>query len=92
MLATAAYNAGPHRVNRWLPGEKPLAADRWIASIPFNETRKYVKRVLTYTAIYEKRLGQTPLRLQERMPLVSNTLDGGEMALTKNGNAPLAGS
>ncbi len=92
VLATAAYNAGPHRVNRWLPGEKPLAADQWIESIPFNETRKYVKRVLTYTAIYEKRLGQTPLRLQERMPLVSNTLDGGEMALTKNGNAPLAGS
>ena len=72
VLATAAYNAGPHRVNRWLPEQNPVTADRWIGSIPYNETRKYVKRVLTYTAIYEQRLGQKPTRLHERMPLVDN--------------------
>ncbi len=71
VLATAAYNAGPHRVKRWLPEQNPIAADRWIGSIPYNETRKYVKRVLTYTAIYEQRLGQEPTRLYERMPLVT---------------------
>ncbi len=71
VLATAAYNAGAHRVNRWLPEQNPVTADRWIGSIPFNETRKYVKRVLTYTAIYEQRLGQTPTRLHERMPLIT---------------------
>ncbi len=77
VLATAAYNAGPHRVNRWLPEEKPVTADRWIESIPFKETRKYVKRVLTYTAIYEQRLGQTPIRLQERMPPILREFGSG---------------
>ncbi len=71
VLATAAYNAGPHRVSRWLPEESPVTADRWIGSIPYNETRKYVKRVLTYTAIYEQRLGQEPTRLHERMPPIT---------------------
>ena len=67
VLATAAYNAGPHRVNRWLPEQNHISTDRWIESIPFDETRKYVKRVLTYTAIYERRLGRTPTPLAERM-------------------------
>ncbi len=67
VLATAAYNAGPHRVNRWLPEQNHISTDRWIASIPFDETRKYVKRVLAYTAIYERRLGRTPTPLAERM-------------------------
>ena len=71
VLATAAYNAGPHRVSRWLPEESPVTADRWIGSIPYNETRKYVKRVLTYTAIYEQRLGKEPTRLHKRMPLIT---------------------
>ncbi len=77
VLATAAYNAGPHRVNRWLPEQNPVTADRWIGSIPYNETRKYVKRVLTYTAIYEQRLGQKPTRLHERMPLVTTGQEKG---------------
>ena len=71
VLATAAYNAGPHRVSRWLPEQHPVSADRWIGSIPYNETRNYVKRVLTYTAIYEQRLGRKPTRLHRRMPLVT---------------------
>lgn len=67
VLATAAYNAGPHRVSSWLPEQGEMAADVWVESIPFRETRDYVRRVLTYTAIYEQRLGRTPTRLQERM-------------------------
>ena len=69
-LATASYNAGPHRVTNWMP-EKPLDADIWIETIPFNETREYVKNVLSYSAIYDHRLGQKPTRLSERMPVVS---------------------
>ena len=46
VLATAAYNAGPHRVDRWLPETGQRDARVWIENIPFNETRKYVKRVL----------------------------------------------
>jgi len=71
VLATAAYNAGPHRVSRWLPEQNAVTADRWIESIPYDETRKYVKRVLTYTAIYEQRLGQKTVRLHQRMPLIT---------------------
>ncbi len=66
ILATAAYNAGPHRVKRWLP-QDTLPADIWIELIPFKETQGYLKRVLTYTAIYESRLGQKPIRLSKRM-------------------------
>jgi soluble lytic murein transglycosylase len=68
-LATAAYNAGPNRVTSWLPAA-PLDAEIWVETIPFNETRDYVKNVLAYTAVYEHRLGQRPVRLQARMPTV----------------------
>ncbi|MCU7851947.1 MAG: transglycosylase SLT domain-containing protein [Candidatus Thiodiazotropha sp. (ex Monitilora ramsayi)] len=59
VLATAAYNAGPWRVQRWLP-EKTQAADIWIETVPFRETREYLKRVLAYTVIYNYRLGLDP--------------------------------
>ncbi|MEM7251818.1 MAG: transglycosylase SLT domain-containing protein [Pseudomonadota bacterium] len=62
-LASAAYNAGPHRVRRWLPQGRSLAADIWIEAVPFRETRSYVKRVLAYQAIYEQQLGRKPTRL-----------------------------
>ena len=70
VLATASYNAGPHRVRRWLPGQGEVEAAVWIDNIPFTETRRYVRRVLAYNAIYEHRLGQRPTRLSERMPPV----------------------
>lgn len=57
ILATAAYNAGPGRVKKWLPNAK-MSADAWIETIPFKETREYVKNVLTYTIIYQQLLGQ----------------------------------
>ncbi len=56
VLATAAYNAGPHRVERWLPESAELPADIWIETIPFYETRAYVKRVLTADTIFSWRL------------------------------------
>ena len=66
MLATAAYNAGPGRSVRWAAQNGCMPADMWVEMIPFNETRKYVRRVLFYTSIFESRLGQqsTPLRLK----------------------------
>ncbi|MDH5632531.1 MAG: transglycosylase SLT domain-containing protein [Gammaproteobacteria bacterium] len=67
MLATASYNAGPHRVKRWLPDEKQLPGDVWVETIPFDETREYVKNVLSFTSVYNHRLGETPRRLKLRM-------------------------
>lgn len=54
LLALAAYNAGPHRVDNWLEAEddKAVPADVWVESIPFRETRDYVQAVLTYRVLF----------------------------------------
>ena len=62
-LASAAYNAGPHRVNAWLPEDIELPADVWVDTIPFTETREYVRAIFAYTAMFEWKLKQTPTRL-----------------------------
>ncbi len=71
ILATASYNAGPWRVKSWLPKDEAQSADLWIENVPFTETRKYLKRVLTYTIIYEQRLGLESKPLLERMMPIS---------------------
>jgi soluble lytic murein transglycosylase len=58
ILATAAYNAGPYRVKKWVEGEKAIPADVWIENIPFKETRNYVKSVLAYQQIYHLKSGK----------------------------------
>lgn len=66
ILAAAAYNAGPSRVNRWRSGagqERPV--DIWIETIPFKETRYYVQNVLCFSVIYGYRLGQPTSFLSE---------------------------
>lgn len=72
VLATAAYNAGPRRVSSWLPVQS-VSAEIWIESIPFTETRTYTQRVMTYSVIYDKRMGKQPGRMSQRMPLVAGT-------------------
>jgi soluble lytic murein transglycosylase len=62
MVASAAYNAGPTAVSRWLP-EQPMPGDLWLTEIPYAETRQYVRRVLTYRVIYRDLLGLPPLRV-----------------------------
>jgi soluble lytic murein transglycosylase len=54
ILATAAYNAGPGNVRRWLAKSGGrLDVMRFIETIPFTETREYVQAVLSYRVIYE---------------------------------------
>lgn len=65
--ATAAYNAGPGRIPKWAPSQT-LAADQWIESIPFDETRKYVRAVMAYTTVYDHKLNKDQgLRLSMRL-------------------------
>ncbi len=71
VLATASYNAGPHRVERWRPEDSVMPAEQWVESIPFTETRNYVKRIFSYTPIYEKQLGSKVTRMSQRMPDVT---------------------
>lgn len=51
-IALAAYNAGPHAVSRWLEARESLPLDVWVATIPYEETRKYVVRVYANYARY----------------------------------------
>lgn len=53
ILSTSAYNAGPSRVNTWLSNSAGrIDSLAFIESIPFSETRAYVKNVLAYDAFY----------------------------------------
>lgn len=70
VLATAAYNAGPHRVDRWRPDDGALDARIWIENIPFNETRSYVRRVMAAETIFYWRLNGRTQRLRESLPAV----------------------
>lgn len=65
ILATAAYNAGPHRVEQWLEQHEFKQEDweHWVATIPFPETRQYVQNILTYSQIYQHLLGQKDTKL-----------------------------
>ena len=56
-MALAAYNAGPGAVDRWRPSPE-TDADIWIATIPFEETRQYVRVVLEYAVIYQWQAGR----------------------------------
>lgn len=66
-LATAAYNAGPSKVEEWLP-QRPLQAEIWIAAIPYTETREYVQRAFSHYTVYQMRLGEEPQRIAELLP------------------------
>ncbi|MBI4083376.1 MAG: lytic transglycosylase domain-containing protein [Candidatus Lambdaproteobacteria bacterium] len=54
LLASAAYNAGPTAVARWVSQYGKLPSDEFVESIPFDETRMYVKRVYTSYLIYRE--------------------------------------
>jgi soluble lytic murein transglycosylase len=70
VLAAAAYNAGPGRARAWL-GPDPMEGAIYVESIPFSETRDYVKKVLTNAFYYSAVLGGKPLALKERLGRVS---------------------
>lgn len=58
LIATASYNAGYGRVRQWIPKDEAVPADIWIETIPFRETREYVKAVMAYYQIYNIRMDQ----------------------------------
>ena len=62
----ASYNAGPHNVKKWLPENDSGKVDMalWIETIPFYETRGYVKNVLSNAIIYHT-LNDQPKRLSD---------------------------
>jgi soluble lytic murein transglycosylase len=65
-MAAAAYNAGPGRPRRWREGATVEAA-AWAEGIPFNETRDYVKKVLSNSVYYAAALGQPVPSIKARL-------------------------
>ncbi len=68
-LAAAAYNAGPGRPRSWRNGPV-LEAAIWAENIPFNETRDYVKKVLSNTTNYAALISGQPQSLKARLGTV----------------------
>lgn len=71
-LASAAYNAGPGRPRAWRSKlSKPVEGAIFAESIPFNETRTYVKNVLSNATYYAALLEKKPQSLKARLGVVS---------------------
>ena len=72
-LAAAAYNAGPGRPRTWRgqPGSPTVDAAVWAESVPFAETRDYVKKVLSNTTNYAAILTGQPQSLKARLGTVA---------------------
>ncbi|OZB61616.1 MAG: lytic murein transglycosylase [Lysobacterales bacterium 14-68-21] len=66
-LASAAYNAGPVKVDQWLGERGSLPPDLFTATIPYKETREYVARVMAFSVIYDWRLTGRAVPLDARM-------------------------
>lgn len=73
-LAAAAYNAGPSRSRRWRApndGTGPVVEGAiWAENVPFNETRDYVKKVLSNTTNYAALITSQPQSLKARLGTV----------------------
>jgi len=69
VLAAAAYNAGPGRARRWRDA-RPLEGAIYAESIPFDETRDYVKKVMINTVYYAAMLGDPTRSLKTRMGII----------------------
>lgn len=69
VLASAAYNAGPGRARGWRP-ETAIEGAAYAETIPFNETRNYVKKVMANTTYYAHVLGQPVQSLKQRLGMI----------------------
>ena len=79
VLATGAYNAGPHVVDRWMSERRVDDPAIWIETLPYYETRDYIPRVLAFSTIYDWRREQPVLRVSSRMPEFDSGSDRGNM-------------
>ncbi|WP_133128199.1 transglycosylase SLT domain-containing protein [Legionella nagasakiensis] len=60
VLIAAAYNAGPRQVNYWLKNHPPKQIDIWIETLPWHETRNYLKNIIAFYAVYQYRMHEKP--------------------------------
>lgn len=79
VLASAGYNAGPGRARRWRD-DRPLEASIYVETIPFDETRDYVKKVLANAVVYAAMLDGRPQSLKSRLGVIAPRATGDDRA------------
>ncbi|MEI7612991.1 MAG: transglycosylase SLT domain-containing protein [Betaproteobacteria bacterium] len=75
VLASAAYNAGPGRARKWR-ADVPLEGAIYAETIPFNETRDYVKKVMSNSVYYSTLFDGKPQSIKSRLGVVRARSDG----------------
>jgi soluble lytic murein transglycosylase len=68
-VPAAAYNAGPNRARGWR-ADAPMEAAIYAESIPLNETRDYVKKVMSNASYYSQQFGHALLSLKDRIGVI----------------------
>jgi soluble lytic murein transglycosylase len=87
VLATAAYNAGPARARRWRDA-KPLEGAIYIETIPFTETRQYVKKVMVNAVYYAALSGGEGPSLKARLGTISGASPAAAETAVNGGPSP----
>jgi soluble lytic murein transglycosylase len=78
VLATAAYNAGPSRARAWRSTlSAPMEGAVFIETIPFNETRAYVRNVMANATNYAALFTRQPQSIKARLGTVTPHTEGG---------------
>ncbi len=75
VLASAAYNAGPTRALQWR-GDRPMEGAIYTETIPYEETRDYVKKVMSNSVYYAAQFGDPPRSLKQRLGIVPGKTPG----------------
>lgn len=69
VLASAAYNAGPGRARKWR-ADRPLEGAVYAETIPFSETRDYVKKVMSNSVYYSALFDGKPQSIKSRLGII----------------------
>ncbi len=77
VLASAAYNAGPSKARQWI-GPAPMEGAIYIETIPYGETRDYVKKVMSNTEYYATVFGQGSASLKDRLGVIGKVSYGND--------------
>jgi soluble lytic murein transglycosylase len=80
VLASAAYNAGPGRARLWR-GDQPLEGAIYAETIPFDETRDYVKKVMSNTMYYASQFEASARPLKQRLGVIAGKTADNQQAI-----------
>ena len=80
VLASAAYNAGPGRARQWR-GDRPLEGAIYTETIPFDETRDYVKKVMSNTMYYASQFDAPRRPLKQRLGIIAGKTTDNQQAI-----------